>query len=140
MNRYVLDASAALAWYLPEPFADAARQWQQDMLRGSVRLLVPSLRFWEVGNVLRTYVRRREIGRDVAEEIYALHLDAPLEEMEPARPQVLAAAFDFDATVYDAVYIALSLAYDAPLVTGERTTAPRVAKLGDRIRTLSATG
>jgi len=134
MRTHVLDASTALAWYLPETFAPAAREWQQEMLAGRVRFVVPSLHYWEVGNVLRTYVRRHELTRDVAEEVYALHLDSPLSVREPDRGSVLGVALEYGATVYDAVYIALSLALEAPLVTGERTTTPWIVRLGDRVR------
>jgi predicted nucleic acid-binding protein len=34
------------------------------------------------------------------------------------------------ATAYDAVFIALSIANEAPLITAERTTTSWVAKLG----------
>ena len=136
MSLHVLDASTALAWYLPEDFHLAARRWQQDALAQRVRFAVPSLHYWEVGNVLRTYVRRREIERDIADEIYDLHLRAPLEVAEPDRAVVLQTALDYEATVYDAVYIALSLGLNAPLVTAERTTAPWVVKLGELVKTV----
>jgi len=137
MSLHVLDASTALAWYLPEDFQLAARRWQRDLLSSRVRFVVPSLHFWEVGNVLRTYVRRREIERTTAEEVYALHLDAPLELAEPDRGVVLQTALDYEATAYDAVYIALSLSLNAPLVTAERTTTPWVVKLGELVRTVA---
>ncbi len=136
MILHVLDASVALAWYLPEDFQISARRWQQDVLAGRVRFAVPSLHFWEVGNVLRTYVRRREIDRATAEEIYALHLEAPLELAEPNRDLVLQTALDYEATVYDAVYIAVSLSLNAPLVTAERTTTPWVVKLGKLVQSV----
>ena len=44
---------------------------------------------------------------------------------------------DYEATVYDTVYIALALALDAPLVTVERTTTRRVVKLGTLVRTVA---
>ena len=92
--------------------------------------MVPALHYLEFANVLRTYVWRRELARDLAEEIYALHLDAPLDVVDPPRASVLATAFDFGTTVYDAAYIALAQTHDCPLVTAERTTAPWVVKLG----------
>lgn len=137
MSLHVLDASTALAWYLPEDFQLAARRWQQEALAQRVRFCVPSLHYWEVGNVLRTYVRRREIDRDIAQEIYDLHLEAPLEVAEPERAVVLQTALDYEATVYDAVYIALSLGLNAPLVTAERTTTAWVVKLGSLVRTVA---
>lgn len=137
MTRHVLDASTALAWYLPEVFQEAARRWQQDALDERVRFVVPSLHYWEVGNVLRTYVRRRELAAELAHEIYALHLQAPLEVAEPDRAAVLQVAMDYEATVYDAVYIALALTLDAPLVTAERTTARWVVKLGKLVKVVA---
>jgi predicted nucleic acid-binding protein len=134
VTSFVLDTSVAVAWYLPEEFAREARAWRDRLLSGSVRLIVPSFHYWELGNVLRTYARRHEIPADLATEIYALHLDAPLEVAEPDRREVLAAALDYDATVYDAVYISLALELDLPLVTAERTTTPWVVRLGNRVR------
>jgi len=72
----------------------------------------------------------------MAAEIYELHLDAPLEIAEPERALVLDTALDYESTMYDAVYIALCLTLDAPLVTAERTTTPWVVKLKDRIRSV----
>ena len=99
-------------------------------------MIVPSLHYWELANVLRTYVRRNEIESDLASEIFELHLDAPLEIAEPERRRVLATAFEYDATVYDAVYITLALEHEIPLLTAERTTQPWVVRLGDRARTV----
>ena len=133
MRTLVLDTSVAVAWYLPEQFTAAARRWQQEMLQGKVTLLVPSLHYWEFANVLRTYVRRDELGVELAREIYELHVGAPLETVEPERLAVLETALEYGATAYDAVYLALSLSRDIPLLTAERTTVPWVVKMGDRI-------
>jgi predicted nucleic acid-binding protein len=134
MTTYVLDTSVAVAWYLPESFSAAARTWQTKMLRDEVNFSVPNLHYWEFGNVLRTYVRRGELEPALAEEIYGLHLEAPLLVVEPDRSQTLAHAFEYGASMYDAVYIALCLSLEAPLVTAEKTTTPWVVKLSDRVR------
>jgi predicted nucleic acid-binding protein len=138
MTTLVLDTSVALAWYLPESFAEIARTWQRKLLSESVRLVVPSLHYWEFANVLRTYVRRGEIESGVADETYALHLDAPLEIAEPDRRTVLEHALRYEATVYDAVYIALALDLEARLLTAERSTTPWVSKLGVRVEPVRA--
>jgi predicted nucleic acid-binding protein len=129
-RRFVLDASVAAAWYLPEEFSGAARRWQRRALDGEIDLFVPSLHYWEIGNVLRTYVKRGELTSGLAREIFAIHLEAPLRIEEPDTAVVLETALDFDATVYDAVYIALSRGFDAPLLTAERTTTAWVKRLG----------
>jgi predicted nucleic acid-binding protein len=136
VRSLVLDTSVAIAWYLPETFRAAARSWQSRLLDGRVRLVVPGLHYWEFGNVLRKYVMRSELEVDLAEQIWALHLEAPLEVAEPERTDVLATALEYGATVYDAVYIALSRSLDLPLLTAERTTTPWVVKLGRRVESI----
>ena len=122
MNTYVIDTSVTVAWYMEESFSTAARTWQDRLLGGKVRLLVPSFHYWEFANVLRTLVTRGEIGQDLAADIFDLHLDAPLEVAEPERRVVLSTALEYGATAYDAVLIALAVAHQAPLITAERTT------------------
>jgi predicted nucleic acid-binding protein len=136
VSTLVLDTSVAAAWYLPEEFAPEARSYRDRLLAGKLSLIVPSLHFWELANVLRTYVRRGEIEPALAGEIFELHLDAPLEVIEPDRRGVLAIALEYDATAYDAVNIALALEHDVPLLTAERTTRPWVVRLGDRARSV----
>jgi predicted nucleic acid-binding protein len=136
LSAFVLDTSVAVAWYLPEEFAAEARGFRDRLLAGRLQLLVPSLHYWELANVLRTYVRRGEIEPDLASEIFDLHLDAPLDIAEPDKRGVLATALEFEATAYDAVYIALALEHEVPLLTAERTTRPWVVRLGDRARNL----
>jgi predicted nucleic acid-binding protein len=70
--------------------------------------------------------------RSLAEDVYAIHLEAPLDTVSPPNDALLATALTFRTTVYDAAFIALSLTYDCPLVTAERTTTPWVTKLGDK--------
>lgn len=133
MNTYVLDTSVAVAWYLEEVFSFSARRWQERMMKGKIILLVPSLHYWEFANVLRTLSQKQEISEILAREIYDLHLEAPLERAEPDERQILDVGFEYGATAYDAVYIALSLSRGIQLITAERTTAPWVVKLSDRI-------
>jgi predicted nucleic acid-binding protein len=136
VKTLVLDTSVAAAWYLPEAFAPAARLWQARLLDGQVRLIVPSLHYWELANVLRAYVRRAELDAGLATEIYALHLEAPLEVVEPERTDVLKTALELDATAYDAVFITLSRSLGVPLLTAERKTTPWVARMGRLVQTV----
>ena len=133
MNTYVIDTSVTIAWYLPESFSVAARFWQERLLADKIRMLVPSLHYWEFANVLRTLVVRGDIDTHLATEIFDLHLDAPLETVEPDRRMVLQTALEYGATAYDATYIALTLANDARLITAERSTRGWVTKLARQI-------
>jgi predicted nucleic acid-binding protein len=130
MITRILDTSVACAWYLPEIFASAARVWQQKLLAGEVRLLVPTLHALEFGNVMRTYVRRGEMAENLAREIYAVHLSAPLVWEQTMRAELLDLAIKYETTTYDASYISMALHHKAPLLTAEKTTTPWVVKLG----------
>lgn len=132
-EEFVLDTSVAIAWYLPESFSPAAREWQRRVLDDGISLVVPGLHYWEFANVLRTYVRRGELNAEIASELYELHLDAPLSCVSPARETILDVALSFEATVYDAVYISLALVRDCRLLTAERTTTPWVVKLARQV-------
>ena len=70
MSRFVLDTSVAIAWYLPEVFSEEAKHWRDQLLDGRCQLVVPSLHFWEMANVLRTCVKRRELEIPVARRIF----------------------------------------------------------------------
>jgi predicted nucleic acid-binding protein len=133
MSLYVVDTNVTLAWYLSEEFSPSARLWQDRMLTGKARFLVPSLHYWEFANALRSLVVRRAIDEEAAREMLDLHLDAPLEVAEPDRREVLRLALEYGATAYDAVYICLALSRDVHLVTAERTTTGWVTRLGDRV-------
>jgi predicted nucleic acid-binding protein len=133
LNRYVLDASVAVAWYLPETFSSAARGFRDRLAAGKIACTVPDLHFLEVANVLRTRVRTQELPEDLAQEILAVHLDADLETAEVSPARALELALVYESTVYDAVYIALALDRDMALLTAEKTTKPWVVRLGDRV-------
>ena len=138
MNQYILDTSVAIAWYLPESFSEKAKRWQRSFLQGSVEYCVPSLHFLEFANVLRTYVRRDELDLDLAREIFSIHSEATLTVIEPQRRALLDVALKYETTVYDAVYIALSLEHKMPILTAEKTTTPWVTKLGKSVVSVHA--
>ena len=74
---YVLDTSVAIAWYFPEAFSESARTWRERFLDEEIRLVVPDLHYWELANVLRTFVRRGDIEAADARRVYGHHLVAP---------------------------------------------------------------
>jgi len=49
---------------------------------------------------------------------------------------VLGLALEHGATAYDAVYIALAIQLDVPILTAERTSTPWVNRLGKRVQSI----
>lgn len=137
MKGFVLDTSVAIAVYLPEVFSPEARRYWDRIAATGARCVVPSLHLWEFGNVLRTRVKSGALSEPSALEIYGLHLDAPLEIVEPDPQEILGVAFEFGVTTYDAVFISLALGSDLTLLTAESSRKPWVVKLGDRVAAVS---
>lgn len=118
MNRFVVDASVAIKWYLPEPnSADADR-----LLSGGFQLLAPDLLVPEVGNVLWKRVMRSEITVQKAQLILRVLESLPM-TLHPASviaENAMTIACGLKRSFYDSLYLALALTTDYRLVTADR--------------------
>jgi len=104
MTTYVVDASVAVKWYVPEMHsAEAAK-----LLDTANDLHVPDLVYAEFGNVLWKKVSRGELTRDEAADVLAEFLAVPLitHESVAVLSHALGIAFDYGRTVYDSLYLA----------------------------------
>ena len=122
MSRFVLDASVAVAWLLEDeddPVANAAMsQLATDFA------LVPQLWHLEVRNVLLVAERRGRVGATGLEN--GLHRlgELPIRtDTDPNLGTALALGRRHRLTIYDALYLELTLRADAPLATVDRALA-----------------
>jgi predicted nucleic acid-binding protein len=118
MKRVVVDASVAVKWFVPEIHSElAARLLEADLIVSAPDLIGP-----ELGNTLWKKVRRKEITPQEATEILKTFPRLGV-ELYPSST-LLSSAFELavalDRTVYDSVYLALSIALDGVLVTADR--------------------
>lgn len=119
MTELVLDASVVLKWFASraERGRAEALKLRRQYLAGDVRVVVPSLLFWEVLNVAG-----RGWGWDHSE---VAGLASALRDLlfEVAEPEVgsVAAWVGRGLTAYDAVYVALAAGRRVPLVTDDLT-------------------
>ncbi len=117
MSCYVVDASVAMKWFLPEVHAEAARR----LLHGEHNLLVPDLFFPEFGNILWKKIQRGELDEAETQQILAalqtisLHVQHTRDYLAPA----VAIACGSGRTVYDSLYVALAVRLQSPLVTAD---------------------
>ncbi len=117
MNCYVVDASVAVKWYLPEIHDVQAKR----LLTGDKQLLVPDLIFSEVGNILWKRVRAEQIlekeALAILQSMGALRLS--ISASWPLALVALAIACKTQRSVYDSLYLALAVKEDAVMVTAD---------------------
>ncbi|CAI4034070.1 PIN domain-containing protein [Nitrospira tepida] len=118
MSRYVIDASVAIKWFLPEPYAEAAERLRPP----SHQLHAPTFFWLEIGNVLCKKIRRAELRPEEAEFILGELRHIPL-RLHPDE-RLFGAAYDLALctrrSLYDCLYLALAEAIEGTLVTADR--------------------
>lgn len=116
---FVLDASTALVWFLPDETSSVADQTLR--LLGKRAAIVPDLFWHEMRNVLLTSYRRKRISLP---EVW--HSMGRLEQLSIGTARaadntlILTLAERHSLTAYDAAYLALALDRQLPLATLDR--------------------
>jgi predicted nucleic acid-binding protein len=119
--RTVVDASVAAKWYFPEQGSEAADALLLGVRAGS-QLLAPDLLEAEFANLLWKKVRRGECDEEIAREIHGMWaIDCP--RLVPARlvaSRALELSFRLAHPVYDCLYVAVAIEFEAALATADR--------------------
>ena len=120
---FVVDASAAFAWVLPNQASPEAQVLLERIETGTVAV-VPSLWFLEVANGLLVAQRRKRVTapeRTLAlQRLSALALTVDEDDPLEVFGRTFTLAEQFGLSVYDAVYLELALRRNLPLVTRDR--------------------
>jgi len=128
---FVVDASVAVKWVIPEVLSD-----QASSLRGRAdRLLAPDLLLPEAANALWKKLARREItAREAAQAIDLLMASGlDLRPSGPLLARALTLAWRLRHPVYDCLYLALAQAEGATLITADHRLLARVAGRRTRV-------
>ena len=129
---YVVDASVAVKWVVPELLSEQADR----LLDSDDRLIAPDLLLVEAANALWKKRCRREISAFEAARALSILGEGAL-IVFPAQP-LLARALTFadrlDHPVYDCVYLALAERERATFVTADERLTTRLARRGLRLQ------
>jgi predicted nucleic acid-binding protein len=134
VNRFVLDASVAVAWVAGTPVDPYATAVQLHVTSGW-RAIVPPLWQLEVANGLLMIERRRSLtavdaDRGLLDLETFLAARAELDQMPSAMRQLADLARMYQLTVYDAAYLALAKRESLPLATLDKGLRVAAAKAG----------
>jgi predicted nucleic acid-binding protein len=118
LKRFVVDASVAVKWFLPEDHSRAA----QRLLEDGHDLSSPDLVRAEIGNVMWKRWRRGEISAEAVNDVLRdlERLPLRIETSQPLMAAAWAVSERFDRSFYDGLYVALAERERCPLVTADR--------------------
>jgi len=117
LSRFVVDASVAVKWVVPEIHADAAAR----LLAQDYALLVPDLFFAEIANVFWNRVHRGQDQTERARMALEALVAQPLQVHSSTA--LIASAFEMaletKRAVYDCIYLALAVEHQCQMVTAD---------------------
>lgn len=119
---FVLDASIAASWFLPDEQSDAA----EELIRvlGRSPGLVPSLFWFEVRNLLAMAERRGRVNPGAALAMTLSLRGLPLNDGGTGNDvSIVDLALKHGLSAYDASYVALAKANRMPLATADHKMA-----------------
>lgn len=129
MADLVVDSSVVLKWYIPEPLAPEAHQVRAAYQAGTITLRARSLIYAEIGNIVWKKQTQQGLPAADARQVVAAFRAQPL--LITADAELLEDAYDLAVahrrTVYDALYLALSVRVGCPFVTADERLVNAVA-------------
>lgn len=138
-STLVVDTSVAVKWFIPESGAARALQLLEEISSKRTIVLAPDIIHAELSNALWKRVAFGGMDSALAGAMLAAFQELPLESVpcESLATQAFELACRHRRSVYDCLFLSLSLAADAPLVTADeafykavRPSFPKVTWLG----------
>ena len=118
MSTYVVDASVAAKWLMPEAHTQEARR----LLAGLHELRAPDLFWLEMHGIVCQRIRRKAFPRQEGLRILSALHSFPIQIFPSADLLANATAIALGSAIglYDCIYVALAVLLDAPMVTADR--------------------
>ncbi len=138
---WCLDSSVLIPYLTPEELSEQAEALVLEAISSSVKLVIPSFAWAEVGSVLRKKVRRKFLTPEEAADCFEdFHL-LPLEFIDQVdvrkRAWVIAVEYDL-STVYDAAFLACSEYCEAQFWTADQTLINSLSPCPDYVHPLGS--
>lgn len=129
MRHLVVDSSVAVKWFVVEPYSTEARQILDQYLQGSISFLAPDLINAEFGNIIWKKHVFQGLAASDAQSIVDDFPALPFTFVPTATllEDAYKLAVKHQRTVYDSLYLALSLREDCQFVTADEKFVNAIA-------------
>jgi len=121
MGKIVVDSSVVIKWFVVEPFSTEARRILDGYQTGMLALHAPDLIDAELGNIVWKKYRFQGLAAADAQQIIDefQRLTFVLTSTADLLDEAYRLAVAHERTVYDAMYLALSVREQCPYVTAD---------------------
>lgn len=126
MTAYVIDASVALKWYVPEQDSPIALELLSEP---GAALHAPGLLRIEIANAMWRLARTGQISHEIWPQAHS-ELVLSIDHWHSSSAllgEAMMLARDLNHPVYDCIYVALAKRIDAKLVTADQRLAGKLA-------------
>lgn len=131
MANLVIDSSVAVKWFVAEPHSAEARRILEDYQKGTISFLAPDLINAEFGNVVWKKQMFQGLdaadAQDIIDKFCSLHFT--LTPIASLLDEAYKIAVTHRRTVYDSLYLALSLREGCQYVTADEKFVNAVSAL-----------
>lgn len=118
-QKKVLDASIITKWFVSEAGSEAALALREEHRNGKSLLIVPELAFLEVANSLRFKSKEHIFLTESIQDLWKTQFY--IERLNPdLLIQAVQLSLKHNLTVYDAVYLSVSINHGCPLITADK--------------------
>jgi len=117
--RRILDASVIFKWFVDEVGSETAREYLQVFLEGEDKILIPTLLFYELGNVCK----KRSLPVHDVSKVMELFQRLPFEKEDigfTSFRKIYQNASEYNLSFYDASYVTLMQKNNCELVTADK--------------------
>lgn len=139
MDQLVVDSSVVVKWFVAEVLTTEARKIYSEYQSGNVRLLAPDLIYAEVGNITWRKQMYEGMSAQDAQLVLADFQAVGIEVTSAADllPDAYQIAIAHGRSIYDSLYIALSLREQCQFVTADNKLVNAVRAVYSNIVSLA---
>ena len=130
MNLYVIDASVAVKWFLPEVHSEKALE----ILREDAVFMAPEFLKLEFDSVLSKWCRSGRLEKSISMDIRRNFRELPITFIDHEIIENIAFHYASHApvTLYDALYLMTAELYEARVITADVKLADSISGLPER--------